>query len=256
MSADAVVLLHGQPSTGAVWSAVRHHLDGHSGRTGPTRVLTPDRPGYGASPEPPTDFPGNVDWLMRYLDRVGVGRVVLAGHSWAGGIAVLAAARHPERVHALALVASVGPGCLTTLDRPLAWPVLGTAAAFVGVRAATTAQARRIRRYAAQDLPRPDRAHAEMALAAAARRPVWRSFLVEQRALIRQLSLVEDALAQVRAPTAVLTGTRDTVVPADCAERLAARLPTAHLRRIDGAGHELPLDEPDLLATTIRGLAA
>jgi pimeloyl-ACP methyl ester carboxylesterase len=249
MPADAVVLLHGQPDTRAVWLPVRRRLVG-------VRVFAPDRPGYGTNPRPPTDLPGNVDWLLALLDRARIGRAVLAGHSWAGGVALLAAARHPDRVHGLALVASVGPGGLHAYDHVLAWPGAGELAAFAGLRLARPVQAYRARRLAARRLPSDDRAIADMEIAAQFHRPVWRSFLVEQRALVRQLPLLSGALGAVRAPTVVLAGTRDSVIPRRGPELLAAQVPGATLRRVDGAGHDLPLQKPDEVAETIRGLAA
>lgn len=247
--ADAVILLHGQPATSAVWLAVRHRLSG-------LPVLMPDRPGYGTNPEPATDFPGNVDWLRGVLDRSGVGRVVLAGHSWAGGVAVLAAARHPDRIAGVALVASVGPGCLRAHDRPLAWPVTGEVAAVVGLRMARLVYAYQMRRFLGAHVPSADLGYAHMEVAAQFRRPVWRSFLAEQRTLVRQLPMLDGALGEMRVPTTVLTGTRDSAIPRQCPERLARAIPGATLRRVAGAGHELPLQRPDEVATAIRSLAA
>lgn len=247
--ADAVVLLHGQPATSAVWLAVRHRLDG-------LPVLTPDRPGYGTNPEPATDYPGNVDWLRGVLDRSRLGRVVLAGHSWAGGVAVLAAARHPDRVAGVALVASVGPGCLRPHDHPLAWPVTGEMAALVGLRLARPVHAYRVRRELRRHVPAADLGYAHMEMAAQLHRPVWRSFLAEQRTLVRQLPMLDGVLGEVRAPTTVLTGTRDATIPRRCPERLAGAIRGATLRRLVGAGHELPLQRPDEVATAIRRLAA
>lgn len=249
MPADAVVLLHGQPDTRTVWLPVRRRL-------ADVRVIAPDRPGYGTNPRPPTDFPGNVDWLLTLLDRCRVARAVLVGHSWAGGVALLAAARHPDRVYGIALVASIGPGCLLPHDHVLAWPAVGELAAFVGLRLTRPIQVYRARRLAAQRLSREDRAVAEMEIAAQFHRPVWRSFLLEQRALVRELPLLSGALGAIRAPTVVLTGTHDSVVPPRCPELLAAAVPGATLCRMDGAGHDLPLQKPDEVAETIRELAA
>ena len=62
---------------------------------------------------------------MADLDARGIERAVLVGHSYGGGVALSVAALAPERVEALVLLASVGPGCLTGWDRLLAAPVAG-----------------------------------------------------------------------------------------------------------------------------------
>jgi len=70
------------------------------------RVIAPDAPGFGTSPELPADEYG-VDRLAALMwdvaDAVGVERVVVGGHSWGGTIGVIAVAARPERTQALVL---------------------------------------------------------------------------------------------------------------------------------------------------------
>ena len=247
---DAVVLLHGQPDTSATWAWVRDRL----GPPAPgVALITPDRPGYGANPHPGTDFPGNVEALRRELDRRGVRRAVLVGHSWAGGVALLTAARHPTRVAGLVLVASIGPGCLLARDRVLAWPAVGPLAAYVGMgtgaRLVAVAGQRLVDR-----MPVAEQGHARMELAAQVQHPRPRTFLVEQRALIRQLPLLDGALGEIRTPTIVLAGTADSMIPDRTPRLLAERIPGARLRWVDGGGHQLPLRAPEQVVAAIREL--
>lgn len=75
------------------------------------QVFAPAMPGFGGTPnlpEPPT-FSGYADWVARFLDAAGVDEPVLvAGHSFGGGVAIKLAHDHPERVRYLVLVNSVG----------------------------------------------------------------------------------------------------------------------------------------------------
>jgi pimeloyl-ACP methyl ester carboxylesterase len=245
--APTAVLLHGQPATRASWWPVKRLLAG-------VRVLDPDRPGYGRNQAPATDFAGNVAWLMRLLDDAGVDRAVLAGHSWAAGIAVLAAARHPDRVAGLALVAPVGPHCLLLLDRVLAAPVAGDLAAYGALRLGGRWWRQRALADLAGHLDPVDLPPARQELAAQYGRPLWRSFLVEQRALVSQLPLLDGALSTVDCDVRVVAGTEDSVIPRRTVETLATRLPGARVSWVDGAGHDLPLHSPTPVARAIEDL--
>jgi pimeloyl-ACP methyl ester carboxylesterase len=244
---SAVVMLHGQPATRASWWPVRRRLTG-------VRVLDPDRPGYGFNPLPATDFAGNVAWLMGLLDEERVDRGVLAAHSWAAGVALLAAARHPDRVAGLALVAPVGPHSVLLPDRLLAAPVAGEVIAFGLARLGGRWIRRcRLAQFATHLDPadlRPACAELDAQLA----RPAWRSFLVEQRALVHQLPLLDGALSAVDCPVRVVAGTEDPAIPRRTVEAIAARVPDAVVSWVDGAGHELPLRAPDPVADAIRSL--
>lgn len=73
------------------------------------RVVAPDLPGFGLSPELPADgYPvGEVAALMwRLVDALGIGSTIVGGHSWGGAVAAHAAAARPERVRALFLLDS------------------------------------------------------------------------------------------------------------------------------------------------------
>ena len=61
-----VVLLHGQPGSGADWEQVADRLPGALG------VVTPDRPGYGASPRPADGFAGGARAVVAELDARGI----------------------------------------------------------------------------------------------------------------------------------------------------------------------------------------
>jgi pimeloyl-ACP methyl ester carboxylesterase len=247
LAGTAVVMLHGQPATRASWWAVTRRLDG-------VRVLDPDRPGYGFNPRPATDFAGNVAWLMELLDTEQVERAVLAGHSWGAGVALLAAARHPDRVAGLALVAPIGPHCVLLSDRVLAAPVAGEVLAFGAVRLA--GRWMRQRRLAEFDghLDRADLPAARGELAAQFDRPVWRSFLVEQRALVHQLPLLDGALSAVDCPVRIVAGTEDSVIPRRTVEAIQRRLRDSTVSWVDGAGHDLPLLAPGPVADAIGAL--
>jgi pimeloyl-ACP methyl ester carboxylesterase len=177
---------------------------------------------------------------------------VLAGHSWGGGVAIAAAQRHPDRVAGIVLAASIGPDCLVPLDHLLSAPVVGEALSFGMLHTMTPLLRRRLRRYMASGSVDPeDRRLAEERWKANRRRGLWRTFLVEQRAMLRELPSLDRALPSVACPAVVLTGSADRIVPPRTAEALAQAIPDADLRVIDGANHYLLRNHPDSVASAI-----
>lgn len=248
----AVVLLHGQPGTGADWQ-----------RTVPLlrddfTLVVPDRPGYGATGGPATGFAGNATAVVALLDRLGVDRAVVVGHSWAGGVALALAAAHPGRVAGLVLVASVGPGeAFGWEDRLLAAPVVGeliagTAIGGVGL----VLGSRRVQAVADRRLPgRAREAVTALTRLTRNRAPVWRSFVAEQRALMDELDGLSGNLAAIAAPTVILHGEADHIVGPEVSSRLQQAIPAATLHLLGGTGHLIPHDRPEAVAAAVREAA-
>jgi pimeloyl-ACP methyl ester carboxylesterase len=244
-----VVLLHGQPGSGADWQQVADRLPHGLG------VLAPDRPGYGASPQSAGGFVAGARAVVAELDACGIDRAVLVGHSYGGGVALATARLAPERVEALVLLASVGPGCLTWADWVLAAPVSGECSALVAwwltpwLARAVLAAARRVRRRPLG----PDQAvnwqiwanaHHDHGL-------LWRSFLAEQRALVGELRGLTAALPAVAQPVLLVADPHDMIVPVRSTRRLAAALPDARVQMLDGPGHHLPRRAAPQIAAAI-----
>jgi pimeloyl-ACP methyl ester carboxylesterase len=245
-----VVLLHGQPGSGADWQQVASRLPDGLG------VLAPDRPGYGASPRPAGGFTAGARKVVAELDARGIDRAVLVGHSYGGGVALATAQLAPERVEALVLLASVGPGCLTWADWVLAAPVSGEFSALMAWRLtpwfarAVLAAARQVRRRPVG----PDEAVNWQVWANAHHdHGLWRSFLTEQRALVRELGGLTAALPAVAQPVLLVADPRDMIVPVRSTRRLAAALPDTRIQMLDGPGHHLPCRAAPQIAAAITG---
>ncbi len=103
--APAVVLLHGFGSSLQTWDAWAQGL------AATHRVVRIDLPGSGLSPpDPARDYRDerSLQLLSALLDDLGLKRVSLVGHSMGGRIAWTFAARFPERINKLVLVAPDG----------------------------------------------------------------------------------------------------------------------------------------------------
>ncbi len=102
---ESIVFIHGTGQDHSIWELpiryfTRHHRN----------VLAVDLPGHGRSAGEPLETVEEMsDWVIRVLDKTGISRAALTGHSLGSLIAIAAAARHPERVRSIALVAVTVP---------------------------------------------------------------------------------------------------------------------------------------------------
>ncbi len=247
----AVVFVHGQPGLGSDWDPVAQRLGADH------RVLAPDRPGYGHSGRPPMSMDDNAELLVRALIDQDAAPATVVGHSYGGGIAILAAARHPDVVAGLVLVSSVGrKGSVGTFDHLLAWPGVGDALSAASLFTLNLVLPRlqhlRDRRtpdsWAWLEAVLPDKGYGPTLWSA----QVWRTFVAEQRSLLREIEDVEGALAQVTAPCVVITGTRDVVVPPSVAVRIATDVAGAELVIVAQAGHFVQRQHPTVVADAVR----
>ena len=75
------------------------------------RVVAPDLVGFGFTERPAGAVYGMdtwVDQVVGLMDGLGIERASLVGNSFGGGLALRLAARHPDRVHRLVLMGSMG----------------------------------------------------------------------------------------------------------------------------------------------------
>jgi pimeloyl-ACP methyl ester carboxylesterase len=82
----------------------------------------------------------------------------------------------------------------------------------------------------------------------------WRAFASDQRALVSGLPALEARLGDIRAPTTIVAGREDRVVPLSAARRLATQIRDAELVVVQRAAHLLPQQHPDRVAAVIAGM--
>jgi pimeloyl-ACP methyl ester carboxylesterase len=249
----SVVLLHGQPGAGSDWNAVVQALPPK------LRSLALDRPGYRTSPHPPGSFRDNAVWLLRELDDADVQNAILVGHSYGGGVALSAAALAPERVKGLVLVASVGPGCLDGWDALLAAPFAGPVCALAAWWLSPWFARQRLARIERiRNRPLAPDEHVNWETWGNARHDhgaMWRTFLTEQRSLVRGLDELNGLLGEIVAPTVVIADRADKMIPFATAEALRDQVPGARLVLAGEGGHHLPRRVPKIIAAEIAQLA-
>lgn len=247
---EPILLLHGQPGSARDWDRVRDSIGQEAS------AIAFDRPGWDRR-SAPTDLAGNTRAALSVLDSHGAERATVVGHSFGGTIAAWLAAEHPERVRALVLAApSANAASLNRLDRLLARPMVGPvlgATALAGLGGALIAPPLRGRIGASLGL---DGRYLEDAGRALVRPAAWRAFALEQRTLIEELPALEARLGTVTAPTTIVIGTADRVVPPVSARVLAGRIASSEVVQLERASHLLPQQRADALAEIILAAAS
>src|SRR5437016_1671166 len=164
------------------------------------------------------------------------------GISMGGMVAQELAIRHPERVRALAL------GCTFASWRKGTSPSLGTKLdlLLLNLGFVTPARISRVLVSAEWHAAHP---HGALLWMRRAERTALRYATAQVLAIARHETLPR--LQQIRAPTLVLTGSADKLVPAANSEVLARSIPGARLVVFPNAGHVFPLEREE---ETVRAL--
>lgn len=98
-----VIFFHGTPSTGGQGAVLAEAARAHG-----VRLIAPSRPGYGASTMSPPGLARTAKDTLQLADQLGIGRFALLGSSGGGPFALAMAAAAPDRVSAIAVLASPG----------------------------------------------------------------------------------------------------------------------------------------------------
>jgi 3-oxoadipate enol-lactonase len=239
-SGPPVVLVHGLGGTSAgIWRVVADRL------VDEFTVVTYDLRGTGGSERPPgpyslDDFVGDLRTLVESLE---LERPALVGHSFGGSIVLAYAARHPDGVSA---VVSVGgpvvlpePGQQGMRDRAELVEREGMAAVAETVATNGTAPSFRERD--------PEGYDALVAMLAANDPGTY-------AATCRVIAAMDlrPELGRVTAPVLLVAGDRDGVVPPPTLEEIAQALPNAVKRAVEDCGHNLTVEQPEVLVEEVR----
>ena len=210
------------------------------------RTIVFDLRGTGRSPRPPGPY--RIGDLARDAATVlGDSRADVVGLSMGGYIALTLALERPELVRSLVLV-STGAGGADRTRRPL------------DVRDAfLDALKRPYEEYARATMPytfapgwaEANRDRYDEILAVRLENPATRETIDAHGAACQRFYDEGCAVESIEAPALVVHGDADRILPVENGRRLAARLPNARYVELPGAGHNLPLEDPETFNQTV-----
>lgn len=262
--ADPAVFVHGLGGASTNWTdlmaLLADRVDGHA----------PDLPGFGWSDPPANGRYGldtHADALVAYLRTLG-GPVHLLGNSLGGAVSVRVAAEHPHLVRTLTLVSPALPQYRLRRqnDPRLALLLVPGISGLVNRERARSGAHKvaldvltlctydplvipeeRVDAVAAELLRRRALPYSAAALTASLRGLVRSYFEPGPRNLWRQLGCVA-------APTLVVWGDHDRIVPRTLGPVAVRRLRHGRLLAVPDAGHIAQIERPELVADAVRRL--
>jgi pimeloyl-ACP methyl ester carboxylesterase len=227
------------------------------------RVIIVERPGSGYSTRPP-EAPANINAqaaiLAHFIEKLGLERPILVGHSLGGAISLAIALNHPERVGGLALLAPLthpqekvptpfeGLAVASPLVRfVIAW-TLAVPSSILNAKAALDAI------FGPQAVPADFRTKGGGLLSL---RP--RSYINASKDLVGTLIDLPDMparYASLNVPAGVIFGTGDRLLaPAQHGKALAAKIAGLDYEEIDGGGHMILAVSAERCAALIARVA-
>jgi pimeloyl-ACP methyl ester carboxylesterase len=217
----AVVFVHGSGGSRTSWQAQIDPLDRHFG------TVALDLPGHGQTPGPLPSNPAQYGaFVVRALETLRPPRPpVLAGISLGGLVVMEAALARPDLVSGLVLIATAA---LIRVDPELPSLLSRDHEAGVGLFAS--------RLFAPENAAKLERPSREILRG------------VPADVLLADLRAGDGwdlggRLDRIAAPTLVICGREDRLVPPDSSRRLAEGIPGARLEVLAGAGHMVHLEK-------------
>ena len=242
---DPVILLHGIPTWSYLYNEVIPRL------AGSCRVIAPDFLGHGYSDK--RDFfdrslRAQTDMVLRLMDHLGLERASFVGHDTGGGVSLIMAIEHPERVDRLVL---------TNVVAYDSWPIDDMIA--LGNPNWRSKAPKEVADFLASGLP--DGLHTRERLTEAFRDGIVAPYSDEEGkiSIIRNASalntnhttMLVERHGEIAAPTLCLWGVHDPWQTIRDGERLAREIPNARLVRVENASHWIPHDTPETFAREV-----
>lgn len=246
---NPLILVHG----GGMWLySFRHNIPSLSSHFS---VFALDMPGYGYTlplrDEQHYGIDATAEVLLQFMNRLGIERASLLGHSWGGGWVLHFAHRHPERVNEIILVDSSGLDVRDVFEwELLKYPIIGN---LLLKHITVEAVKKRLRRsFYHQEMVTDD-------MAQEVYRPLTfrhNRRLQLQLARNQHWSITERGLHDIRQPSLIIWGENDRYLSTGLIQRFEQRLRNARSFVLKKCGHssheEYPAEVNALVAAFLK----
>lgn len=228
-----IVLLHAFPLNSRMWTAQAEALSDSR------RVICPDYPGFGRSPQTPAqpDVHYYAEGLRGLLDRLGLDRVVLGGISMGGYVAFECLRLFPERISGL-ILANTRPDPDSTEARE-SRRAMARRVSTEGVEVLIELQMERLlSRHTLKN-------NAETVnFVEAMIRESSPDGIVAALGALRERPDSTPLLPKIEVPTLVIGGAEDAISSPEVMADMAAAIPNSHHVILENAGHLSNLESP------------
>lgn len=239
------ILLHGFGASTFSWREVMEPLS----EVG--TVIAYDRPAFGLTERPmnwvgdnPYTQESNIALMLGLMDAMAIEEAILIGNSAGGTLATAFTLAHPDRVQALI---EVGAAIYQTIPSSplLNWLLTTPQVDHIGSLISRRLAGRQGNAFLESAWYDPGKLEVNPEITSGYRTPLktenWDRALWEHTKASQSPDLA-DWLGQIKAPTLVISGDSDIIVPLDKSRQLAEDIPGATLAVIENCGH-LPQEE-------------
>lgn len=219
----SIVLIHGAGDSSAVWELQTKEFSTRH------KVLAVDLPGHGQrlSESGFISHEKNADEVCRLMDANGIATAVIVGHSMGGGVAMMLALNHPERVQALMLVAT---GARLKMRPEFMEQAKATAEKY-GKTMPSSTHIIPVEQMVHPEIPADVVAWLKPRVGQASAEATYADFQANSS------FDVMSRLGEIKAPTLVIGGSEDKMAPNKFSEFMANAIPGATMEVISPSAH-------------------
>ncbi len=237
---DVILLVHGTGIGRRAWDDVIAEISGYH------TVYAVDLPGFGCSDKPdiPYSVPLYAELLNKLMHELKLEPAAVAGVSMGGAVAATLAASHPDKVSKLVLVAPAG---LTPPQGEFVKP-----SRFMDANFWLLSHNKDLFRQSMEDM-----FYDKSKLTPAMTDAVWESMKSPEhrRAVLRNTQYLakpdlafSDMLETIAAPTLIVWGEEDKIVPPVDAQKFSILIKYADVIYLRNCGHAVPVEKGEALA--------